>query len=82
MSLYLKGLMVKREIKTEDSHAISFDIQLLYLARVNSKVINLGHLKRRILAGDLPDVNVGINISLNHQLPCLSVDGAKITSLF
>jgi hypothetical protein len=76
-------LVVKREpeLETEDLPS-SVDTQLHYLLRTDHVGIKVDFLNGRILSSDPDDVNVGINISLNHQLPRPFVDGAKITSLF
>jgi len=78
-----EGLVVKREteLETEDLPS-GVDTQPPYLVRMDLIGINGGSLNGRILSSNPDDVNVGINISLNHQLPRLFVDGAKITSLF
>ena len=78
-----EGLVVKREpeLETEDLPS-GLDTQLHYLLRTDHIGIKVDFLNGRILSSNPDDVNVGINISLNHQLPRLFVDGAKITSLF
>jgi hypothetical protein len=45
-------------------------------------VIHLGGRNGKILAGDIHDVDVGIDVSLDHQLPRQFVDGPKVTWLF
>ncbi len=44
-------------------------------------MVNLGCLNGTVLAGDLCDVRVGIDVSLDNQLPSLFVDSAEITGL-
>jgi len=45
-------------------------------------MINLGRRNGRVLVGDLCDVNVGVYVSFNNQVPRFDVDGAKIANLF
>ncbi len=44
-------------------------------------MVNLGCLNGTVLAGDLCDVRVGIDVSLDCQRPSLFVDSAEITGL-
>jgi len=45
-------------------------------------MINLGRRNGRVLVGDLCDVNVGVYVSVNNEVPHVDVDGAKIANLF
>jgi len=81
-------LVVELPLALEDNALISRDAsgssgvntQLHYLLRTDHIGIKVDFLNGRILSSDPDDVSVGINISFNHQLPRLFVDGAKITS--
>jgi hypothetical protein len=61
---------------------VGVDVQCSYLIRVNGKLIHPGGQNGRMLAGDVPDVDVLIDVSLDHQLPRSPVDGPEITWLY
>lgn len=72
-----------REFEDRDlQSSTGVDVQRPHFVRVNRKVIHLGGQDGRILAGDSHGVNVGIDVSLDHQLPRPFLDGAKVTWLF